>query len=84
MNDATLTIDVAESTSFALLRVVKATSPIYSNIALAAVEPGGALHTATGANTAKLKETIEYRTVITDVVLALLLRICVHIVRCYF
>ena len=68
------TIYITESTGFALLGVVKATGPVDRDIAFVAVQPSRAFHTPTGANAAELKQTIEHRTIIPDVILALFLR----------
>lgn len=64
--------------------MVEATCPVHSNIAFVAVKPGSALHTTTSTNAAELEKPIEYRTIITDIVLALLLRICLHVVGRHF
>lgn len=76
------TIDVAESTSFAFLCVVQATCPVYSNIALLAIESCGSFHGTASADPAELKETVKDGTVITDIVLPLLAHEIVHVVRC--
>lgn len=75
-----LTIDVAEATGFALLGVMQATSPVNCDVALLAVEAGGALHAASSADAAELEEAVKYGTVISDVVFALLLLVGVHVV----
>lgn len=62
--------------------MVKTTGPVNGNVTLVAVEPSGTLHTTTRADTAKLEEPIENGTIVSDIVLALLLREGVHIVRC--
>jgi hypothetical protein len=78
------TVDVAEATGFTFLGVVKATSPIDGDVALLSVQSRGTLHTTTRTDTAKLEETIEHRTIISDVVFSLLPHETVHIVRCDF
>jgi len=49
------TIDVTETTGFALLCVMKTTSPIHSNVAFASVQSRSTFHTATSADTAELE-----------------------------
>lgn len=78
-----LTVDIAESTSFSLLRMMQSTSPVYSDVALAPVQSRSALHTAAGADPTELEQTIEHRAVISNVVFALLLCVAVHVVWCY-
>lgn len=74
------TIDVAEATGFALLGMVKASSPVDRNVALLTVQARGALHAATSTDAAELEETIKDGTVVADVVLDLLLLVAVHVV----
>ena len=78
------TVDVAETASLALLRVMQTASPVDSNVAFLAVETSSALHTTTCANTAELEEAIKHRTVVAHVVLALLPHEAVHVVGCDF
>lgn len=75
-----LTIDVTETTGFALLGVMKSTSPVDCNVAFASVEARGALHTATGGDTTELKEAIKHGTIVADIELALLFHEGVHVV----
>lgn len=75
------TINVTETRRFALLRMMQPTGPIDRDITLAAIQPRGALHTATCADAAKLKQAIEDGTVISHVVLALLATKLLHIIR---
>lgn len=77
------TIDIAETTGFALLGVVKTTGPVHRDVAFGPVESGGTLHTSTGADATKLKQTVEYRTVVSHIVFTLLLNIRVHVVGCH-
>lgn len=58
--------------------------PVYCDVAFVAIEPCSALHTAPRTNTTKLKQAIEDRTIISDVVLALFFRILVHVIGCDF
>jgi len=74
------TVDVAETTGLAFLGVMQTASPVDSNIAFAAVQPRRTLHTATSADTAELEQTVEDRTVVADVVFALLFAEVVHVV----
>ena len=60
-------IKVAESRCLRLFRVVEATRPVDGNVAFFAVKPRGALHRATATDAAKFKQTIENRTVVTDI-----------------
>ena len=77
---AQLTVDVAETTGFALLGVMQTTSPVHSNIAFAAVQPRRTLHAAASTDTAEFEQTVEDRTVVADVVFALLFAEVVHVV----
>lgn len=70
-----LTIDVAEATCLALLRVMQATSPVDGDVAFAAIETRCTLHTATSTNPAEFKKAIEDRAIVTHVVLGLLFRV---------
>jgi hypothetical protein len=76
----TLTIDVAETTSFALLRVMQATRPVDCNIALSSVQTRSTLHSASSADTAELKQAVEDWTIVSNVVFALLLGEVIHVV----
>jgi len=78
------TVDIAETTGFAFLSVVKTTSPIDGDVALLSVESRGTLHTTTRTDTAKLEKAIEHGTIISDVVFSLLSHETVHVVRCDF
>ena len=75
-----LTINVAETTGFALLGVMESTSPVDCDVAFASVEARSALHAATSRDTTKLEEAIEDGTIIADVEFALLFHEGVHIV----
>ena len=75
-----LTIDVTETTGFALLGVMKSTSPVDCDVAFASVEARSALHAATGGDTTKLEEAIEDWAIVADVELALLFHEGVHVV----
>ena len=77
-----LTIHIAETTSFAFLCVMQTASPIHSHITFASVQPRRTLHGATGADTTELEKTVEHRTVISDIIFALLFGEVVHIVGC--
>ena len=77
-----LTIDVAEATCLTLLCVMEASSPINSDIALAAVKTGCTLHATTRADTAKLEKPIKDRAIIANIELALLFRVILHIIWC--
>lgn len=59
---------------------MKSTSPIDRDVALLTVQARCALHRATSADTAELEETIEDRTIVTNVVLCLLACVAVHVV----
>jgi hypothetical protein len=72
-NFVNLTIHVAKATSFALFSVVQTTSPVDGDVTFVAIQTRRALHTATSADTAEFKETVEYRAIITDIVPALFL-----------
>jgi hypothetical protein len=60
---------------------MQATRPVDCDIALSSVQTRRAFHCATRADTAELEQPIEHRAVVSDVVLALLLREVVHVVR---
>ena len=75
------TVHVAEATGFTLLCVMKTSRPIDSDVTFLTIQSRGTLHAATGANTAKLEQAVEDGAIITDVVLALLAHVAVHIVR---
>lgn len=75
-----LTIDITETTSFALLCVMETTSPVDSDVALLSIQSGGTFHTTTSADTAKLEQAVEHGTIVTDVVFALLAHVTVHVV----
>ena len=76
-----LTIDVAETTGFALLRVMKTSSPVDSDITLLAIQSRSSLHAASSADTTELEQAIEDRAVIPHVEAALLFLIHLHVVR---
>jgi len=78
------TINVAEAASLALLRVMKAAGPVYSDVTLTSVQTRCPLHGAPSADAAELEETIKNRTIISNVVLVLLFREAVHVVRRHF
>ena len=63
---------------------MKSSSPVDGDIAFAPVEASGALHTATSADAAEIKQPVEDWTVITNVVLSLLFGKVVHVVRSNF
>ena len=63
--------------------MMQTASPVNSNITLPPIQPRRALHAPTRTNATKLKQPVKYRTVVTHVVLALLLRKAVHVVRRY-
>jgi hypothetical protein len=76
-----LTIDVAETASFALFGVVKTSSPINRNVALLSVQSRGTLHTSSSTDTAKLKKAVKNGTIISNIVFALLSHEAIHVVR---
>jgi hypothetical protein len=75
-----LTVDIAETTSFALLCVVQSAGPVDRDIALPAVQTRRTLHGASRADSAKLEQAVKHRTIVADIVLALLLSKAVHVV----
>ena len=79
----THTVHIAETRSFTLFRVMQTTSPVDGNLTLLAVQSRRTLHAATSADTAEFKQAIEYGAVISDIVLALLLAVRLHVIRCY-
>jgi hypothetical protein len=78
--ESSLTIDIAESTCFTLLCVMKASSPIHSDVAFAAVETGCPFHAATRADAAELEKSIKDWAIISDIEFALLFRVAFHII----
>lgn len=78
--DKILTVYVAEATGLALLGVMKATGPIYGNVAFLTIEPGCSFHTSTSADATEFKKAVEDRTVVAYVEATLLFRMVLHIV----
>lgn len=74
------TVDVTETTSLTLLCVMQTASPIHGNVTLASIEARGTFHAPTSAYAAELKQAIEHRTIVSDIVFALLFRVRVHVV----
>jgi len=79
-----LTIHIAEATGFTLLCVMQPTGPVDSNVTFSAVQARCAFHGAASADATELEQTIKDRTVISDVVFALLPGEVVHVVGSYF
>ena len=77
------TIDVTETTCFALLGVVKTTGPVDSHITLVTIQSRGTFHTTSSADSTELKKTVKDRAIVTDVVPALFFGEVVHIVWCH-
>lgn len=75
-----LTIDIAEARGFAFLGVMKTTSPVYRNVALLAVQSGSTFHASASADTTKLKQPVENRAIVSDVVFALFFLEGVHVI----
>lgn len=75
-----LTVDVAEATRFALLRMMQASRPVHGNVAFLPVQSRCALHATTSTDAAKLKEAVEDGAVITNIIFALLSHVAIHIV----
>ena len=80
MPQRVLTVDVAETTGFALLCVVETASPVDSDVAFSAVQSCGTLHAASSADTAELEQAVKDGTIVADIVFALLLAEVVHVV----
>jgi hypothetical protein len=59
---------------------MKASRPIHSDVAFAPVETGCTLHATTRADAAKLEKPIKDRAIVSDIELALLFRVALHIV----
>jgi hypothetical protein len=76
-----LTIDITESTGFALLGMMKTSSPVDGDIAFATVKAGGTFHATSSTDTAEFEQSIEDRAIVSDVVFALLLHVGLHVVR---
>ena len=75
------TVHITETTSFTLLGVMETTSPIYRDIAFPSIESRSAFHGSTSTDSTELEQSVEYRTVVSDVVLALLLAEGIHVLR---
>jgi len=69
---SSLTIDVTETASLALLCVMQTARPVDGNVALLAIQTGRALHAATGADAAELEQAVEDWAIVTNVELGLL------------
>lgn len=76
-----LTINITETTCFALFRMMETPGPIYSDIALPSVEACCSLHTSTSADTTELEQAVKDWAIVTHVVFSLLLGERVHIIR---
>ena len=61
---------------------MKSAGPVDRNVAFVSVQPRSALHATTGTDTTKLKESVEYGTIIADVVFTLLAHVGIHVVGC--
>jgi hypothetical protein len=59
---------------------MKTSSPINSDVAFATVQAGSSFHATTSADTTELEQSIEDRTIVSDVVFALLFGILLHVV----
>lgn len=73
------TVDVAESTSLRLLRVMQTAGPINCDVAFLSIKACCALHTAASTDTAKLKKAIKDRAIVSDIIFALLALEVVHV-----
>lgn len=80
MLHGSLTVDVTKSARFALFGMVKTASPVNRHVTLLTVESCSSLHTPTRTDTAKVKEAVEDRAIITHVVFSLLFGIIVHVI----
>jgi len=76
-----LTINVTEATSLALLRVMKTTSPVHSYIAFTPVQSCSTLHTAACADSTELEKAIEHWAIIPYIESTLLFLVCFHVIR---
>ena len=61
---------------------MKTSSPIDCDVAFATIQTRSTLHATTRANTTELEESVEYRTIITNVIFSLLFGERVHVVWC--
>lgn len=75
-----LAIHITESATFAFLRVMETSRPVYGNIAFSAIQSGSTLHTSTGADAAEFEEAIKNGRIATYIVLILLVDIVVHVI----
>lgn len=78
--ETALTIDIAEATCLTFLCVMKASSPVYSDITFTTIETGCTFHTTTCTDATKLKESVKDWTIVSHIKLALLFRIALHVV----
>ena len=58
---------IAKAGRFRFLRVVQSASPVQSNVACLLVQLDSAGNRTTGAQLAELEQTVEHRTVLTDI-----------------
>ena len=74
-----LTIYITKAASFALLGVVKATSPVYGYVAFLSVQARSPLHTAACTDATELEQAVKDGAVIADIELRLLSLIVLHV-----
>lgn len=59
---------------------MQSASPVHCNVTLPTIKSRRAFHAPTSADATKFKETVEYWTVVADVVFALFFCVVVHVV----
>lgn len=77
------TVDIAEATCFAFLRMMQASSPIDSNVAFLAIESRCTLHGSASTDATELEKAIDNGAIVSNIELRLFFLICVHVLRCY-
>jgi hypothetical protein len=63
---------------------MQATSPVDGDVAFATVQTSSTFHTATSTDSTEFKEAVKDWAIITDIVLALLFAVRLHVVGCDF
>ncbi len=63
---------------------MQASRPVDCDVAFAPVEPGRTLHTTTGADSTELKEPIEDRAIVPDIIFRLIFSKVIHVIGSNF
>lgn len=76
-------VDIAKTGRFEFLCVMQTSGPVNSNITVVVVEFHGAFQRRTRVHRTEVKQTVEYWTVVADVVVAEMLREILYVLRRY-